>query len=354
MISNVVRPDGTLDEAMIGSRETLYTGMNGQRVERLILASGERVIFKPLTNDSQHGREAWVYTHLLPSFPAIYPRLLAYSGWEGTDGAQAGMAFEAKAAEDDSTASASGASKAGGVRWCLFEDLGTLSHAFEVDAAEALMPLIAQWHSLPVEAWLDAPFLGPKPMIEALLQTVLQQEAALRTALIGVPFGDELLERVLVPLRDGGEALPASWNLRVLSHGDLHLGNYARVNGAVFVLDWEHVHLNSPHWDLYHLLDLSHPVFPKALDASDRERLLDRYLTESEGQGMARMAADGFKQDYARFSAVFSLWMLLLIEKDLAALNRAKALPAKWSPEQLARQRTETLDSFVQCAEMLG
>ena len=54
-MSELVKPDGTLNEAAIADRETLYTGMNGQRVERLYLVTGERVIFKPLTNDSQLG-----------------------------------------------------------------------------------------------------------------------------------------------------------------------------------------------------------------------------------------------------------------------------------------------------------
>ena len=61
----------------------------------------------------------------------------------------------------------------------------------------------------------------------------------------------------------------------VLSHGDLHLGNYAAVNGQVKVLDWEHAHLNSRYWDLYHVIDLSHPIFPKEMTTNIRERLLE-------------------------------------------------------------------------------
>ena len=239
--------------------------------------------------------------------------------------------------------------------WCLFEDLGPLSHDFRLSTAEALIPRIAEWHALPVDRLLNAPLLGPKPTIDVLLRDVLSREADLRDALSAVPAGEESLERILAPLKAGGAFDPreSGWSARVLSHGDLHLGNYALANGQLKVLDWEHVHLNSPYWDLYHLLDLSHPVFPKAMEAADRERLLERYASESARRDGTALPAD-YKRAYARFAAVFSLWMLLLIEKDLAALAASADLPVPWSPEQLRRQRTETLDSFTQCAAMLG
>ncbi|MFC4811486.1 aminoglycoside phosphotransferase family protein [Paenibacillus sp. GCM10023250] len=348
--SDFKKPDGTLNEALVAGRETLYTGMNGQRVERLFLSTGERVIYKPLTNDSQLGREAWVYARVLPMLPPIYPKLLAFSGIAMPNAEHAGLDIAAGAAD---SAGYGGAGEDGG--WCLFEDLGTLSHAFDADAAEALVPYIAQWHALPVDDLRDAPLLGPKPLIEALLADVLDREDALRAALsAALPEGEALLERVLAPLRSGGalHASPPGWSRRVLSHGDLHLGNYALAEGGLKVLDWEHAHLNSPYWDLYHLIDLSHPVFPKTMDADVRGRLLDVYASEAARWGMP---ADGaaFKREYARFAAVFSLWMLLLIEKDLAALRRDAGLPAKWSPEQLRRQRTETLASIAQCAALL-
>ncbi|NBC72124.1 phosphotransferase [Paenibacillus sacheonensis] len=351
-----VKPDGTLNEASVAGRETLYTGMNGQRVERLFLVTGESVIFKPLTNDSQLGREAWVYEHVLPGFPPIYPRLLAYSGTKGKSWGHAGMLAEEEAASCAVDADAMEATDRNGGEgdgcWCLFEDLGPLSHEFTVRTAAALMPSVARWQALPTEGLQTAPLLGPKPMIDVLLRDVLRQEEELRAALAEIACGRESLARVLDPLRDGG-GLPEGWKLQVLSHGDLHLGNYALVNEEVKVLDWEHVHLNSPYWDLYHVLDLSHPVFPKALDAVSRQYLLDLYVREADIIGM-KVEPVGFKREYARFAAVFSLWMLLLIEKDLKAAAAAAGLPAKWSPEQLRRQRTETIDSFAQCAELLG
>ncbi|MBO7745667.1 phosphotransferase [Paenibacillus sp. MWE-103] len=345
--SEFKKPDGTLNEALIAGRETLYTGMNGQRVERLFLSTGARVIYKPLTNDSQLGLEAWVYARVLPLLPQIYPKLLAFSGNALPDAEHAGPDVAAGAADP------AGHGEAGG--WCLFEDLGPLSHAFDAATAEALVPYIAQWHALPVDGLLDAPLLGPKPMIEALLADVLDREDALHAALsAALPEGAALLERVAAPLRSGGalHVTAPGWSRRVLSHGDLHLGNYALASGGVKVLDWEHAHLNSPYWDLYHLIDLSHPVFPKTMDADVRSRLLDVYVSEAARRGMPADGAE-FKREYALFAAVFSLWMLLLIEKDLAALRRDAALPAKWSPEQLRRQRTETLASFAQCAALL-
>lgn len=372
-------PNGALNEALIARREALYTGMNGQTVERLFLAAGGSAIYKPLTNDSQFGREIWVYEHVLPAFPPIYPRLLAFSAGNSDD------------AERQRSS------------WCLFEDLGPLTHAFRLDTAEALIPHIAEWHGLPVDGLETAPLLGPKPMIEQLVQDVIAREAELHALLTALPGGSGkangleatagaglsegtgstsgsvlrdatrmnggcgssgatgLLHMVLGPLRDcdaiADSASPEhsetiGWRRRVLSHGDLHLGNYALAGGEIKVLDWEHVHLNAPYWDLYHLLDLSHPVFPRTMDAPTRQRLLDDYLRAAARKGNIWEPA-AFKRGYARFAAVFSLWMLLLIEQDLAAIAKNDGLPAKWSPEQLGRQRQETLASFGQCAEML-
>ncbi|WP_219835121.1 phosphotransferase family protein [Paenibacillus sp. R14(2021)] len=343
-----LKQDGSLDETRIVRRETLYTGMNGKRVERFLLVSGDSVVYKPLTNDSQLGKEAWVYANVLPHFPSIYPRLLAHSDGSGAESeVEEPDSASGELQTGASAVSHSGESLEAIEPWCLFEDLGPLSHAFDERIVSELILHMAAWHALPVEALLDAPLLGPKPMIDVLLRDVYARKEELRRALSDLPAGVELVERVLAD----GDIMPPGWMKRVQSHGDLHLGNYTFVNGEIKVLDWEHVHLNSPYWDLYHVLDLSHPVFPKPADAKVRERMLDLYVQESAVRGIVYDPA-AFKGEYARFSAVFSLWMLLLIEKDLASLA-VSHIPAKWSPEQLQRQRKETRDSLVQCAAML-
>ena len=102
-------------------------------------------------------------------------------------------------------------------------------------------------------------------------------------------------------------------NRMVLSHGDLHLGNFAVVNNKMMVLDWEHTHLTTPFWDLYYLIDLSHPTFPKKMTSEVRNRILHVYVEASNLEGNE---AD-FLREYHLFSSAFSVWMCFLIMKDL-------------------------------------
>ncbi|MGG1641630.1 hypothetical protein ACIFQM_10110 [Paenibacillus sp. NRS-1782] len=119
------------------------------------------------------------------------------------------------------------------------------------------------------------------------------------------------------------------------------------------VLDWEHAHLNTPLWDVYHLIDMSHPLFPRRMTSDLRICLLDRYLEQLEllGAGLERGA---FMQEYGMFAVVFSLWMLLLIESDLRRIGTKLHINGdKWSKEQLEAQRGEALACLNQCAAML-
>ncbi|WP_308637545.1 phosphotransferase family protein [Paenibacillus silvisoli] len=320
-MEDIVLPDGTLDDRRLWRRDILYTGMNGKCVERVYVTPEESVIFKPLTNESQLGLEGWVYEHILRgmSFPPIYPRLLAASG-----------------------------SDAGERSWQLFEDLGPLEHRFEEDAALELIEHVAWWHGLSVDGLKGQTLLGPKPFIEELAAQAFERREELAEAL-AERFDDpkSLVERLEALCRS--ESATLNWSRNALSHGDLHLGNYARVQGVLKVLDWEHAHVNSRYWDLYHAIDCSHPDFPKRMSAPVRERLLDRYLAAS-GSSMTELEKQSFKQGYYLFAAVFSLWMLLLIAGDLKRLNGADG---KWTTAQLKAQLEETLDSLSQCVDAL-
>ncbi|WP_110930026.1 phosphotransferase family protein [Paenibacillus bouchesdurhonensis] len=129
----------------------------------------------------------------------------------------------------------------------------------------------------------------------------------------------------------------------VLSHGDLHLGNYAIAkNGKLYILDWEHAHLNVPYWDLYHLLDMSHPRYPKQITPASRERILRYYLKQSAYYGKT-WNEEAFIRDYCLFAAAFSLWMLILISDDLLRGNSV------WSKEELLSQRNEVKASLSDC-----
>ncbi|WP_110930025.1 hypothetical protein [Paenibacillus bouchesdurhonensis] len=123
-----VSKSGELDDRYIWRKEQLYRGMNGKFVERFYIPSGQSYIFKPVTHEGSRDREAWVYEHILSAFPPIYPQLLGCS--------------------------TPGQGEAG---WSIFEDLGALSHRFDVKHALFIAKQVAWWHSLPKDHWQDVP-----------------------------------------------------------------------------------------------------------------------------------------------------------------------------------------------------
>jgi thiamine kinase-like enzyme len=132
----------------------------------------------------------------------------------------------------------------------------------------------------------------------------------------------------------------------VLSHGDLHVGNYSLAKGQLYILDWEHTHLNYRYWDLYHLIDLSHPLYPKKVNPTWRIRLLECYIEEATRNG-SLIDSQQFIYEYRLFASVFSLWMLRLIEADRISGY------SPWSEEQLSVQVIETVTSFLQTVDPL-
>ncbi|MFB5674455.1 phosphotransferase family protein [Paenibacillus terreus] len=312
MLRHYVLPDGTLDGQRIWKREILYTGMNGRHVERFYVSPDESYIFKPLTNDGQEGKERWVYEHLLPSFPPIYPELLDKSDTLDPD-----------------------------TSWMIFEDLGAMCHVYDDELALSVIPHMVWWHGQPTEALRQVPLQGPKPPIQHIAADIRARQAEAEAALLSLEV-QHLTVRSLFDLLERQPFTEAD----VLCHGDLHLGNYTRVNGRLIVLDWEHVHLNSRLWDLFHLIDMSHPLFPKCMSPQSRSRLLDAYVDQALQSGAVLHPQD-FKREYYLFAAVFSVWMLLLIRSDLERDD------GTWPEEALRTQLRETLDSLTQCADEL-
>lgn len=307
--NDIVRANGTLNEEVIMKKETLYIGMNGRLVERFYLSQSKSYIFKPLTNNGQLGKEVWVHEHVLPLFPAIYPKIISYSISDQME-----------------------------LNWMILEDLGQLSHDFSEESVLAVIKWMAWWHSLPVGELGDVPLTGHKPKIEEIvLEVSLKKEEFLRllpTFYIEVKLIDAIFAQItLLNFSDK----------QVLTHGDLHSGNFAIVDNELKILDWEHTHINLPHWDLYHVIDMSHPLFPKQITQNLRERILDTYLDQVEFE----LDRDSFFKEYYLFSSVFSMWMILLIHKDIAADD------GKWPVEQLYTQLEETVSSLQQCTTAL-
>jgi hypothetical protein len=307
--ANIVRADGTLNDELILKKEQLYKGMNGRFVERFYLSPTMSYIFKPLTNNGQLGQEVWVHENVLPQFPAIFPKIISHTVSEQPE-----------------------------LNWMILEDLGALTHIFTEESVLGVIKWVAWWHSLSIDNLAHVPSAGLKPRLEDIVTDVLHMKNEFMQQLPGLQLDRGLIEQVYTTL----ETFEFSKRL-VLSHGDLHVGNFAVVGQRLMILDWEHTHLNTPHWDLYHVIDMSHPLFPKRITPQFREQILKAYMSQVEFE----IDEEQFLKEYYLFSAVFSVWMLLLIQKDLNAED------AKWPREQLERQLTETLLSLEQCAAAL-
>ena len=309
---NIVSLDGSLNDKEILKHEIIYKGVNGKSVERFYVSPTESYVFKPLTNHDQLGKELWVNEHLLPFFPRIYPKMIAYSASQNPD-----------------------------LYWMIFEDLGPLTHVFNEEVVLGVTKLMAWWHSLPIEGLINVPLTGPKPRIEemALVVSLKKHEFLDLLPLL------QMEEKKIYPIYTLLDQMEFSKKV-VLSHGDLHLGNFAMVKNKTFILDWEHAHLNTPFWDLFHLIDMSHPLFPKKVNRSFRDRILNEYLDQLESNGM-EVNGQAFLKEYYLFSSVFSIWMIFLITKDLRENNQT------WSKNQLENQLRETLSSLTQCADSL-
>lgn len=310
MIHSFVLPDGTLDEQKVYKKEQVYQGMNGRFVERFFINPAQSYIFKPLTHDDQIGKELWVHNHILKKLPSIYPRLIAYS------------------IDPDS-------------HWIVFEDLGVIDHKFSEESVLGVTKLMAEWHRVPADLFRNLPQTGPKPLIEEVVEQIRIRRDDAKSIASKLNIPASVIESLFLQLDR-----TSFKHTGVLSHGDLHLGNFGYSKGKLVIIDWEHAHLNSPYWDLYHLLDISHPVFPKKISKNLRNAALDLYMDEA-GHPSNPTLRNIFKQGYYLFSSAFSLWMLLLIEADLERNE------AKWSRDQLTQQLEETVSSFKQCSDEL-
>jgi len=294
-----------LNEETIVKRDHIYKGMNGRSVERIYTSVTDSYILKPLTNTNQFGKELWVYEHILTKLPPIYPKILAHSD---------------KTEEQES--------------WIVLEDLGILTHTFTEELACEIIKFMAGWHSTSTEYLNGASLLGPKPFIEEIVTDISLKKTDILRILDDLHVKEENMINLFNMIDGYTFSLPP-----VLSHGDLHLGNYAYADNRVVVLDWEHAHLNSPFWDLYHVIDMSHPVFPKSVTTDMRETLITTYLDHAS----LSIDADTFRRDYYLYSSAFSTWMIALIVSDLEKNE------TQWSNQQLTFQLMESVTNLTQC-----
>lgn len=225
----------------------------------------------------------------------------------------------------------------------IYEDLGQLVH----DSQEVTMlntaVHMAMWHALPVTEWSELPRVGQKPSIRTMLDELQMHRQSVDDLLstLDMRLSSSDWDKIAMLILTAEEELPT-----VLCHGDLHPGNLAEVDGRLVVLDWEHAHLNTPLWDMYHLVDLSHPLFPRTVTPALRERVIDIYLDKLESLGV-QIERDSLAGWYNAYAIVFSLWMLRLIDGDL------RSEECVWPKEQLNNQWLETTATLEQCMKQM-
>ncbi|WP_040949192.1 phosphotransferase family protein [Gorillibacterium massiliense] len=296
----------------IPEREIIYTTPGGKQVVRFALGTGEKkrsYIYKPLTNLELAGREDWVYRHLLPHLQLRYPRMLAQS------------------AERDPES-----------RWAIFEDVGEQSHHHPTDILIQAAEDIQQLHRIPV-TMLNQSFSAQKPSLSEVADQVIVHNDRLAALLVQLGMPSAVVDG-LTRLMNAG--LSDFADETVICHGDLHLGNIGEFNGQAVILDWEHVHANSVYWDLFNLLDMTHPDFRRQTAPETRASVLEAYLTvRRKEEGWSGSSRD-FIRHYYLFAALYSAWMLLLIDSDLTA--------GRWNREGLLAQQEETFSALESCA----
>ncbi|MEW4371932.1 phosphotransferase [Paenibacillus kandeliae] len=380
--TSLVGRDGQLNPQLAVHIEIVYTGLHGHSVQRFWLEDGSSYIYKPLPQGEHTFREIRAYLQVMPLLETLstspqYPQLLVCAAPAEE---QAKLHQWATNAENDT---------AGMPQyiihpscWIVMEDIGVLNH---VHADEQLLQIVEQmayWHRVDVGHLIAFPQVGQKPPLSDVAASILSRWQQAQQILLQLPairssqgfdlfdthatepdsqqVTDQWLPILQHDIAEMVQCLASQ--SPVLLHGDLHAGNYGvNPQGQLILLDWEHSHLGSRFWDLYHLIDLSHPLFPRVMNAALRHSLLERYwLTEralrassessereQDSMGLAQqyMSFASFEHDYLVYAIVYSLWMLLLIQNDL--LHE----PPIWPRAQLLAQQTETEQHLKQCVE---
>ena len=307
MNESIFSESGSVLDGIPHEREVIYVGRNGQKVERIGVKMGNQMtsfIYKPLTNNPSMGKELWVQENISFRIPKVHvPRIAYYS--------------RAKEPEN---------------YWMVFEDLGELEHNFSADIMKKTSELMPYWHLLPTFL-VPNEFEGHTPRFKEIQGFILSKTAQMRELLIHNGFSNDHIDYVYreILLSDHLE------NETVISHGDLYPLNIAEVNEKLFIFDWEYIHKNSVFWDLYTLMDITSPQYRRPiLNQASRLDILARYI--SVRMSLQSPTKANFVCDYHTYSALHSIWLLLLIEQDIAQ--------ERFEKSALLQQQKETLEKF--------
>lgn len=331
IVQQAITTNVLLDDYYVSEQEVIYTSLHGDHIERFRLkANQQSYILKRLPANQEPYRELWVYKHIMPLLPEHYPKLIAYAANDWNDN----LSGYNNAAQKYKRYTSS---------WIVLEDVGEIQHIHQEQTLIEMIDQIAIYHSSDTSSIPNMPTEGQKPSITVLQQQLLSQWDDLYTLIQDrVQQGNNHTDWIPLIPKLKQDIQQSEWiQSTVLCHGDLHAGNYGLTPaGRLIILDWEHCHLNIPFWDLYHVIDLSHPLFPRAMDIDLRIRLLSRYWEQQVNPVQSK--SDMIKQ-YSVFAIIFSSWMLLLIERDLQLEQPI------WSHAQLYVQQAEVWEHLEQC-----
>ncbi|NOU63864.1 phosphotransferase [Paenibacillus sp. LMG 31461] len=305
MNERIFLESGKVRDGIPHVREVIYVGRNGQKVERIqvnVVDTISSFIYKPLTNYPNKGKEVWLQANLFVRIPEVnIPKIL----------------FASQTLEPEK-------------EWMVFEDLGELEHNFSSEMMLKTSEFIPYWHLLPTSL-LPEQFEGHTPKIKEIQRYILAKDRQTRQLFERLGFRDEHITYFYEDIlrQDQFE------NEIVIAHGDLYPLNIAEMKNQVYIFDWEYAHTNSVFWDLYTLMDITSPQYRRLVIQEDsRLAILARYISVREN--LQSPTQGNFISDYHKYSALYSFWLLLLIEEDIAH--------ERFEKSALLQQYKETLE----------
>ncbi|UKS26756.1 phosphotransferase [Paenibacillus sp. HWE-109] len=312
-IELIFTDQGNIRNGIPHEREEIYVGRNGQKVERIrvhLENHTDSFIYKRLTNFPSLGKEMWVQDHIIPLIPSVrVPRIF----------------LEARTNEPENY-------------WMIIEDMGPLQHGFETEVLKRTASLIPAWHLLSKEL-LVGEFTGHTPEAAAVQAYLRTKDQQVRSILAAPEFKPTVVDFFY------REVVHHHWREEtVVSHGDLNPLNIAMANAGLVIIDWEYLHVNSVYWDLFCLLDITSPFYRRPMsNLRDRLSILMTY-TAVRGK-LQTDVNESFIYDYHRYCALYSVWVLILIEFDLEQDKFERSL--------LLNQRAETFEILISVVDYL-
>lgn len=286
-------------------------------VYRIWQESGERLIFKVTDRPFVTAREAQVDRLLRRQNEVLFARVVAHG-------------------------------QTGPLGYIAYEDLALVKLLWNAEIDRQVAKLTAAIHRLP-ELWPreegDAHTPGAAEVFDALATLAWSDIKAGFMQVLGEAKATVLdsLEPLLHAVQS--ERGRVEGQPLVFCHGDLHRGNVmvSERTGALYIIDWEFAHVDSPLYDLFQWLDATSPRTPLTRTLP-RTEAVQAYYAACEMQ-QALMGETEFVVAYHLFAAAYLLWIALRVSSDHVA--------GRFSSAALRRQQGENLRALVEIAQTL-